>query len=195
MREILPESVKFKLQNKAEMLINTAFLAKNLMIEFAPNGCRRSYTIKCLKHLILCWFQAFLYNQVSRIQVLFRGKDVNSNEWRIGYFYTAVQGCVAIIGDGIDGYQVKPETVGQYTGLTDKNGRRIFEGDIIHGKLGNFAVRWSEYIGAFVAGISTKIMPCLNRGTMKCYEVVGNIHDNPELLESDIYKAETAESE
>ena len=65
-----PESVKFKLQNKAERLINTVFLAKTLMIEFAPNGCGKSYMIKCLNHWISCGFQAFLYNQVSRIQVL-----------------------------------------------------------------------------------------------------------------------------
>ena len=61
--------MKFKLQNKVERLISTAFSAKILMLEFAPNGCRKSYMIQCLKHLISCGFQAFLFNQVSRIQV------------------------------------------------------------------------------------------------------------------------------
>lgn len=114
-------------------------------------------------------------------EILFRGKSPINNEFVIGDLFQNGDRCfIMVLNRNIE---VESKTVGQYTGLTDKNGRRIFEGDIIHGKLGNFAVRWSEYIGAFVAGISTKIMPCLNRGTMKCYEVVGNIYDNPELLD------------
>lgn len=127
--------------------------------------------------------------------IIFRGKTVCDGDWVYGGITWNPSRKKFFIHTDWEEAKVIPETVGQYTGLTDKNGVKIFEGDIIHGKLGNFAVRWSEYIGAFVAGISTKIMPCLNRGTMKCYEVVGNIHDNPELLESDIHKAETAESE
>ena len=133
-------------------------------------------------------------------EILFRGKQADSGKWVYGFISGLNDdeyGIPMTMNDteGLCDIIVNPITVGQYTGLTDKNGTKIFEGDIIHGKLGNFAVRWSEYIGAFVAGISTKIMPCLNRGTMKCYEVVGNIYDNPELLESNIHKAETAESE
>ena len=64
-----PESVKFKLPSKAERLINTAFSPKILMFEFAPNGCRKTYIIKCLKHLISCEVQALFINRVSRIQV------------------------------------------------------------------------------------------------------------------------------
>ena len=66
-----PESVKFKLPSKAERLINTAFSPKVLMFEFAPNGCRKTYIIKCLKHLISCEVQALFINRVSRIQVSF----------------------------------------------------------------------------------------------------------------------------
>lgn len=90
---------------------------------------------------------------------------------------------------------VNPETVTQYTGLTDKNGRKIFEGDIIHGNLGNFVVRWSDNISGFVAEEKERAHPCMNRGTMKCYEVIGNIYDNPELLETDIHTTKTTESE
>ena len=65
---LTPESVKFKLPSKAERLINTAFSPKILMFEFAPNGCRKTYIIKCLKHLISCEVQALFINRVSRIQ-------------------------------------------------------------------------------------------------------------------------------
>ena len=65
---MIPESVKLKLQNKAKRLINTAFLSKTSIIEFAPNGCRKSHMIKCLKHLISCGIQAIFNNRISRIQ-------------------------------------------------------------------------------------------------------------------------------
>ena len=126
--------------------------------------------------------------------ILFRGKDVNSNEWRIGYFYTAVQGCVAIIGDGVDGYQVKPETVGQYTGLTDKRGKKIFEGDIIkyrHHNINEKAVirygapenRYTMY-GWYLDDNQGNTAFRLSEYFIKDYncQVIGNIHDNPELL-------------
>ena len=133
-------------------------------------------------------------------EILFRGKRIDNGEWETGSLVYARMGTSeeqASIADKMTAYHtpVIPETVGQYTGLTDKNGRKIFEGDIIHGNLGNFVVRWSDNISGFVAGEKERTHPCLNRGTMKCYEVVGNIHDNPELLGSNIHKAETAESE
>ena len=124
-------------------------------------------------------------------EILFRGRDVNSNEWRIGYFYTAVQGCVAIIGDGVDGYQVKPETVGQYTGLTDKRGKKIFEGDIIkyrHHNINEKAVirygapenRYTMY-GWYLDDNQGNTAFRLSEYFIKDYncQVIGNIHDNP----------------
>lgn len=121
-------------------------------------------------------------------EILFRGKDVNSNKWRIGYFYTAVQGCVAIIGDGIYGYQVKPETIGQYTGLTDKYGKRVFEGDILSGQLDDlfpteesrYEVIWHDY-GWHIKDNSG--MDTADKKWIKQYfKVIGNIYDNPELM-------------
>ena len=53
---MLSESVKLKMSNKTERLINTAFLAKLSVFKFAPNGCRKKYMIKCPKHLISCKF-------------------------------------------------------------------------------------------------------------------------------------------
>ena len=73
-------------------------------------------------------------------------------------------------------FEVVLETVGQYTGLTDKNGKKIFEGDIV--KISNdeiFEVKYED--GGFTAGLF------LGDWDYGHVEVIGNIHDNPELME------------
>ena len=83
-------------------------------------------------------------------------------------------------------YSIIPESVGQYTGLTDKNGKKIFEGDIVktsHGGSTYYAkIEWDD--GSFWVTNHDIQMPSYISEVSKTYlEVIGNIHDNPELLE------------
>lgn len=132
-------------------------------------------------------------------EILFRGKSAVNGEWIEGYYVKTQVGknevhCIVpfgritdtIVDNGL--YQILPATVGQYTGLTDKNGMRIFEGDIIKGKTKKtYAVEYSDRIAGFITrGMGVLSTPCMNPGTMQHYEVIGNIHDNPELLEGGI---------
>ncbi len=133
-------------------------------------------------------------------EILFRGKAINRD---INYHRTNykngdwVYGLITRLYDerydlpaemtninGVTGIEVDYKTIGQYTGLTDRNGVKIFEGDIIKGKGGIvYAVEYSQNIAGYISrGFGVLSCPCMNIGTMKYYEVIGNIHDNPELL-------------
>lgn len=147
-------------------------------------------------------------------EILFRAKNLYSNEWVDGFLVaskcnTYPDGFEMITNEGInhdelDDYQpdflsfhVKPETVGQFTGLTDKNGKKIFEGDVVH-ILGNQDVEdWKNVdynaLIAFIDGGFCAIDGTIEEHGFRRYalarmdfgiEVIGNIHDNPELLEN-----------
>jgi len=123
-------------------------------------------------------------------EILFRGKRLDNGEWVEGNFvnlwlihYKKHQ--PIITDDKGVSFDVDPSTVGQYTGLTDKNGKRIFEGDIVEGRDydaedGYGVVNWED--GAFyVSNDSWNGTFCDNYWGYD-FEVIGNIHDNPELL-------------
>jgi len=122
--------------------------------------------------------------------IVFRGKRIDNREWIYGFYYKT-KGKHIILGDrepdsnGQKEKEINPETVGQFTGMYDKNGVKIFEGDIIQrdykvaGKT-LYEKRVIEYKSAYFAGFQfIKGKP----NNMGC-EVIGNIHDNPELLEA-----------
>lgn len=129
-------------------------------------------------------------------EILFRGKRKDNGEWVEGYFVNCIDEfyrgsgpipeIIMVDADRICAgeytydktEEVIPETVGQYIGLKDRNGRRIFEGDILESivkrvgqKLGNLIVindiRECKFVALYVDQ----------------YRVIGNAYDNPELLE------------
>ena len=118
-------------------------------------------------------------------EILFRGKlKVDNGEHKKGDW---VFGDLVRIKDGektstmIYGFgEVDPSTVGQYTGLTDKNGKKIFEGDIL--KFGDFvySIEWKEDRLGY--GYAERADRMLEQDGGHC-TIIGNIHENPELLE------------
>ena len=135
-------------------------------------------------------------------EILFRGKRADSGEWveadvlQTRYHSGHIEYQIMPQTPVSSAYSVLPETVGQYTGLTDKNGKRIFEGDIckfkrfndVHvGKVvfnvttASFIMWYQPIVGAYGEKATQKMLlsVCDN------IEVVGNIHDNPELMEQE----------
>ena len=118
-------------------------------------------------------------------EILFRGKRMDDGEWMCGNLTVWSDGGASIDKEPTEAsplYAVIPETVGQYTGLTDKNGKKIFEGDIINIVYPDTIVRNAviNYVGASFYGDNRFDLWELD-GYISL-EVIGNIHDNPELL-------------
>ena len=133
-------------------------------------------------------------------EILFHGKRADNGEWVEGdllqtkYHSGHIEYQIMPQTPVSSAYPVLPETVGQYTGLTDRNGKRIFEGDIckfkrfndVHiGKVvfnvttASFIMWYQPIVGAYGEKATQKMLlsVCDN------IEVVGNIHGNPELME------------
>lgn len=128
------------------------------------------------------------------------GSPVDSN-WVEGYGVCMGKGDFSVIyaGDHVEKFPVYTDTVGQFTGLTDKNGKRVFEGDILKFTDENADYEWigkvvfgnpnAEYNWGFqlvyISGTkpNTDILLWFDMEETGAYsEVIGNIHDNPELL-------------
>lgn len=125
-------------------------------------------------------------------EIIFRGYRKHQDEWAYGSLIVS-DDCTSIwSNDLIDDVEVIPETVGQYTGLNDKNGKRIFEGDIVKfdyniGNLGRFARILFED-GEYRYRVFTNaddLYNCRICGENDICCVIGNIHENPELLKEE----------
>lgn len=133
-------------------------------------------------------------------EILFRGKRLDNLAWETGSLVIVRMDChdaQYYIADKMTGYHtpVDPASIGQYTGLKDMNDKRIFEGDIVaqnwydydeprYDSFGN--VEFCEYDCCFSVMDVNKdeFMPLVRCGSYHWeVEVIGNVHDNPELLE------------
>lgn len=145
-------------------------------------------------------------------EILFRGKRIDNGEWEYGGYFKHNNRQKCVIGDydkpedfddliifsgfadwnmprPLNCVKVDPTTIGQYTGLIDKNGKMIFEGDILEAHFDEYSpenatvvkVIWHEN------GFGTKqgdfCPDPLCADDCEAWEVIGNIYDNPELLE------------
>jgi uncharacterized phage protein (TIGR01671 family) len=118
----------------------------------------------------------------------YRGKS--GDKWCFGFFEKDANGVAMITPHAFATVRnlVDPETVGQYTGLKDKNGVKVFEGDIVHYK----DIDTTVYIGTVSFHTRYAEFCCLGQRfghvfpfdyeSMERYEVKGNVHDNPEML-------------
>lgn len=137
-------------------------------------------------------------------EILFRGKTKESGEWVQGYFVYAKsdfdsEECreADIIPHNTDRvykgeYNVVfpciPETISEFTGICDKNGTKIFEGDIVKYRDTFHKVVFEQRNGTAYFGLvynSLETLPFGHYQDLKQIEVIGNIHDNPELLEGE----------
>lgn len=119
--------------------------------------------------------------------IKFRGIEIKSERWVYGAYVPAIDEdcCDSIIDEQGALHIVFSETVGQYTGLKDKNGKEIWEGDIVQCKT------WQHYVATIIyddswGAFSLRFYPFSSgrrvRVTHKSVKVIGNTIDNPELL-------------
>lgn len=130
-------------------------------------------------------------------KILFRGKQADNGKWILGSLIKVSMGSVtswiifkpdfAFTDSGVKSFghaRVDPETVGQCTGLKDMNGKWIFEGDIVQIGEENGKIEYSETEAMFQVVFDVWCTD-FDHYFGTDFEVIGNIHDNPELLEGE----------
>ena len=148
-------------------------------------------------------------------EIIFRGKRLDNGEWAEGYLYEHEPELVGIVSENdvpepskwfiartgfadwnmprpAEFVEVDPSTVGQYTGLKDKHGKKIFEGDILGSRYDDLypddvaieVVTWLRNGWYIQQGNNLPDALC-EYGVLPYSEVIGNIHDNPELLKEE----------
>ena len=124
-------------------------------------------------------------------EILFRGKSLLTGEWiESGSLRQWDNGCVGLVHPARRTEKVDPSTVGQYTGLKDRNGKRIFEGDIVRcrSRIDNADMVVIFEKGEFRLVLCEDYKEYETDGgfyRISCFEkeIIGNIHDNTELVE------------
>jgi uncharacterized phage protein (TIGR01671 family) len=119
-------------------------------------------------------------------EIKFRGYDKDNKRWRYGHFFETIEGirnCYNILENKDIRYYCNYKSITQYTGVIDRNGVEIYEGDIVNfdkvewgGDDNIHVVTWDKTYGCW----------CFGGGSisdMEFREVIGNIYENPELLE------------
>lgn len=128
-------------------------------------------------------------------EILFRGKRTDNGEWVEGNLFIPdypdkpTEICLGTNIVRIT-YEVIPETVGQYTGLTDKNGKKIFEGDVLEftnndNEKSLYLIEWDGISSSYKIWTPEKYCDDCDYWNRDRFEIIGNIFDNPNLIKQE----------